>query len=282
MAGQRLKVSVIIPARNEVDNLPFVLRHARPYADELLVVDGHSTDGTAALAMDLGARVVFDNRRGKGDAVRVGIQEARGEILVFIDADCSHNPHDIPSLVEPIQEGIAEHVTGSRMLGGSEELHGDFAKFVRCLGSDIITLGINARYGVALTDSQNGFRALRTDVARQLDLKENITTIEQEMIIKTLALGHRVVEVPSREACRRSGESCIQVPKVAGRYVFSWLKYIATHPPPSGMRGNSYHPYHNRQPWWSQQAPAATPHDRDSNRDRDTAVPSDSLRRTGS
>lgn len=250
---QRLSISVIIPARNEVDNLPFVLEHARPYADELLVVDGHSTDGTREKAVELGARVVLDNRRGKGDAVRVGIQEARCEIMVFIDADCSHNPHDIPALVAPIQEGVAEHVTGSRMLGGSEELHGDFAKFVRCLGSDIITLGINARYGVALTDSQNGFRSLRADVARALQLKEDITTIEQEMIIKTLALGHRVVEVPTREACRRSGESCIQVPKVAGRYVYSWLKYLTTHPPPQGGRGRSYHPYFNRHPWWNQQ-----------------------------
>lgn len=251
----RPRISVIIPARNEVENLPFVIEHARPYADELLVVDGHSTDGTRALAEKLGARVVLDGRRGKGEAVRVGIGAATGEVLVFIDADCSHNPHDIPAVVEPILSGTAEHVTASRMLGGSEELHGDFAKFVRCLGSDIITLGINTRYGVALTDSQNGFRALRADVARQLDLREDITTIEQEMIIKTLALGYRVVEVPSREAARRSGESTINVPRVAGRYVLSWLKYLASHPPPRGLRGRSYHPYHNRQPWWSQQTP---------------------------
>lgn len=275
---QKLKVSVIIPARNEVDNLPFVIEHARPYADELLVVDGHSKDGTAALALDLGARVVFDNKRGKGDAVRVGLHEAQGDILVLIDADCSHNPHDIPALIAPIEEGIAEHVTGSRMLGGSEELHGDFAKFVRCLGSDIITLGINMRYGVALTDSQNGFRALRSDVARQLDLKENITTIEQEMIIKTLALGYRVVEVPSREACRRSGISSIEVPKVASRYVYSWLKYIATHPPPNGMRGRSYHPYHNRVPWWSQQVPGSTSRDTEPSHE----VRTEGRRRTGS
>lgn len=258
-------VSVVIPARNERENIGFVIEHARPHADELLVVDGHSRDGTAELAEELGCRVVKDNRKGKGDAIRVGIAEARCDIVVFVDADCSHDPNDIPALVEPIREGIAEHVTGSRMLGGSEELHGDFAKFVRCLGSDIITLGINARYGVALTDSQNGFRALRLDVARQLDLREDITTIEQEMIIKTLALGHRVVEVPSREAARRSGESCISVPEVAGRYVSSWAWYLLTHPPAPGTRGRSYQPYKNRRPWWREASPAglhALPHNR--------------------
>lgn len=250
---RRPRISVIVPARNEYNNLPFVLNHARPFADELLVVDGHSTDGTARLAAELGARVVLDNKKGKGDAVRVGIQEARGDILVFVDADCSHNPRDIPALVAPIIRGEAEHVTGSRMLGGSEELHGDIAKFIRCLGSDIITLGINYRYGVALTDSQNGFRALRADVARQLDLKEEITTIEQEMIIKTLSLGYRVVEVPTRESCRREGESCIDVRKVSFRYVYSWLKNIALHGPPKGMRGKNYRPYVNEAPWWNRQ-----------------------------
>lgn len=248
-------IAVVIPARNEVENIGYVIEHARPYADDLLVVDGHSTDGTAELARDLGARVVLDNRIGKGDAVRVGIREARGDIIVFIDADCSHNPHDIPAVVEPILEGRAEHVTASRMLGGSEELHGDIGKFVRMVGSDIITLGINYRYGVALTDSQNGFRALRADVARALDLRENITTIEQEMIIKTLALGYRVVEVPAREAVRRSGVSSIAVSRVAHRYVYSWLKYLLTHPPPRGRRGRFYQPYENRHPWWSRPAP---------------------------
>jgi dolichol-phosphate mannosyltransferase len=259
MDSRRPRISVIIPARNEVTNLPFVIEHARPYADELLVVDGHSSDGTAQKALELGARVVVDNGVGKGDAVRVGIAEARGDILVLIDADCSHNPHDIPALVAPILDGTAEHVTGSRMLGGSEELHGDFAKFVRCLGSDIITLGINYRYGVALTDSQNGFRALRADVARQLDLREEITTIEQEMIIKTLALGYRVVEVPARESVRRAGASCIDVKRVAGRYVYSWLKYIVTHAPPKGLRGRSYHPYNNPHPWWGEPGPRLEP-----------------------
>lgn len=244
-------ISIIICARNEAANIGHVLRGARVHGDELLVVDGHSSDDTARIARAYGARVVEDHRRGKGDAIRVGIREARGEILVFIDADCSHDPDDIPLLVSPILAGQAEHVTGSRVLGGSEELHGSLGKFMRRLGSDIITMGINLRYGVRLSDSQNGLRAIRASVARRLDLRENITTIEQEMIIKTLAAGARIAEVPTREYARRSGKSCIDVKRVAARYVASWLVYMARNPPPRGVSSLMERQFENPEPWWA-------------------------------
>jgi len=94
------------------------------------------------------------------------------------------------------------------------------------VGSDIVTLGINYRFGVDLTDSQNGFRAIKRDVALALDLKENITTIEQEMIIKTLKKGYRMAEVPTHEYARKYGTSCIKVSRVWWRYVYSWFKYL--------------------------------------------------------
>jgi len=111
-------------------------------------------------------------------------------------------------------------------LGGSDEAHGDLYKFIRMWGSDIITLGINYRFNVRLTDSQNGFRAIRRDVARALNLKENITTIEQEMVIKTLKKGYRMAEVPAHEYARKYGTSSIKLRKVMFRYVYSWLKYL--------------------------------------------------------
>ena len=123
-----------------------------------MVVDGHSTDLTADLAKKAGALVIFDNGKGKGAAIRLAIENVSGDIIVFIDADGSHAPEDIPRLLEPILKDDADHVTGSRMMGGSDELHGDLGKFIRMLGSDIITLGINYRYNVRLTDSQNGFQ----------------------------------------------------------------------------------------------------------------------------
>src|SRR5690606_37146105 len=108
---------------------------------------------------------------------------------IILDADGSHDPDDIPRLVAPILEGTADHVSGSRLMGGSSELHGGFDEFLRLTGSSLITACINWRFGVRLSESQNGFRAIRTAVVRQLPLRPNGTTIEQEMIIKTLRRG---------------------------------------------------------------------------------------------
>ena len=83
------KISVIIPAKNESVTIKDVIVGVKPYADELLVIDGHSTDTTREVAESMGARVVLDHGKGKGDGVRVGIQEATGDIIVFIDADGS-------------------------------------------------------------------------------------------------------------------------------------------------------------------------------------------------
>lgn len=220
------KISIIIPARNEAKNIADIIIKCREFSDDIIVIDGHSLDETSQIASRMGARVYADNKKGKGEAIRLGITKAEKEVIVFIDADGSHDPGDVPELVRPIFEGRADHVSGSRMRGGSDELHGDFAKFIRMMGSDIITLGINYRFGVELTDSQNGFRAIKKNVALSLGLKENITTIEQEMVIKTLKKGYRLLEVPAHEYARKYGTSCIKVSRVWWRYVFSWARYL--------------------------------------------------------
>lgn len=225
-ASGRPSISVIVPTRNEAANLLPVLATVHPFADELLVIDGHSHDGTREIAVACGARVIVDDRRGKGAAIRRGIEEATGDILVFVDADGSHDPRDIPALVAPILAGEADHVSGSRMLGGSDELHATIHQFVRLFGSQVITLSINYTFGVRLTDCQNGFRAIRRDVARRLGLVEQITTIEQEMIIKTLHRGYRIAEVATHEYQRANGESNFRVKDVWLRYIMSLLYYL--------------------------------------------------------
>jgi dolichol-phosphate mannosyltransferase len=223
-------VSVVIPTKNEEKNIAGIIKGIKKWCSgflkEVIVVDGHSQDKTKEIAVKLGAKVVLDSGKGKGDAIKEAIKHVKGKITVFIDADGSHDPVDIKRLIKPILANKADHVSGSRMLGGSDELHGDINKFLRMTGSDIITLGINYRFGVRLTDTQNGFRAIRTSLARKLDLKENITTIEQEMIIKTLRNGYKIIEIPTHEYSRKSGESTIRLRKVAWRYVYSWLKYL--------------------------------------------------------
>src|SRR5262245_22742957 len=141
-------VSAIITARNEERSIREIIEKTRPFCDEIVVVDGRSTDRTAEIASSFGegVRVVIDNGKGKGDAVRVGAFAARYDTVVYLDADGSHDPKDIPALVEPIKKGEADLVIGSRGRGGSDELHGDVEKLLRMIGSDIILIGINLRW----------------------------------------------------------------------------------------------------------------------------------------
>ena len=220
----RADVTVVIAALNEAPTIADIVTRCRQYAAEVIVVDGHSDDGTARLAAAAGATVLADNRKGKGDALRVAIPHVTTMVTVFVDADGSHDPDDIPKLVLPIVNGAADHVTGSRLIGGSSELHGGFDEFFRLAGSSFITACLNWKFGVRLSDSQNGFRAIRTDVLRELDLRENTTTVEQEMIIETLRRGYRMAEVPTHEYCRRFGTSHIRVWRAAPRYVASLMR----------------------------------------------------------
>jgi dolichol-phosphate hexosyltransferase len=219
-------ITVVIPTLNEALTVADIIKRSAAYSSDILVVDGHSTDDTAAIARSLGTKVIFDHRKGKGEAIRTAIEYLTREITVFIDADGSHDPDDIPALVHPILEGRADHVSGSRLIGGSSELHGGFDECFRLMGSSLITACINHRFNVKLSESQNGFRAIRTEVLRSLALEENITTIEQEMIIKTLKKGYRMGEIPTHEHKRKAGYSKIDVKKVAFRYVYSMIKYL--------------------------------------------------------
>jgi dolichol-phosphate hexosyltransferase len=222
----RETVTVVIPALNEALTIGEIIEKVRPFTSDILVVDGHSPDGTADVARSRGARVVFDHGKGKGEAIRSVIPQLDREITLFIDADGSHDPADIPALIRPILAGEADHVSGSRLIGGSSELHGGFDECFRLMGSSLITACINHRFHVRLSESQNGFRAIRTTVLRDLGLREDITTIEQEMIIKTLKKGYRMAEVPSHEHKRKAGYSKISVRKVAFRYIWSMVKYL--------------------------------------------------------
>lgn len=226
--ARKEKVTIVIPAFNEANGIKELIEAIIPYGDEILLVDGHSTDDTFEIARKTGIVCVKDNKKGKGDAIRTSLSHATHDIIVFIDADFSHDPRDIPRLVLPILSGEYSHVVASRPKGGSDEAHGDFNKFARMIGSDIITLSINYRFDVRLSDSQNGFRALRKKLAIELDLKENITSIEQEMTIKTLAKGYKILEVPIHEYARKHGKSKIKLRRVSLRYVYSALKYLIT------------------------------------------------------
>jgi len=219
-------ISVVIPTRDEEGLIGEIVDLVRPYADEVLVIDGHSRDRTREIAAEHGARVALDGGKGKGEALRMAFEVATGDIVVFIDADGSHETKDIPAMVAPIIAGQSDMVVGSRGKGGSDELHGTVGQLIRYVGSQIIMLGINYRWNVRLTDSQNGFRAIRRDVGRQLGLTSNLTTIEQEMLMKALKKGFRVSEIPSHEYERKWGTSKVVVWKLWFAYVWSFLRNL--------------------------------------------------------
>ena len=218
---------VVIPAKNEEESIAEIINGCRQYTNNIIVSDGNSRDKTRDIALNLHAKVIIDPGKGKGSGIRACIEHiSDGDIIVFIDADGSHDPNDIPKLIKPIQDGVADHVTGSRLLGGSSELHGGFDEFMRLTGSSFIAFCINHRFKLRLSDSQNGFRAIRGAVLKDLDLKENITTIEQEMIIKTLKKNYIMAEVPTHEYKRKYGQSSIKIRRVFFRYVYSLIKYL--------------------------------------------------------
>jgi glycosyltransferase involved in cell wall biosynthesis len=223
-------VTVIVPARNEAATIAAVVKAARVVAGEVIVVEGGSADETAIYAARAGARVVTDPGLGKGAAMRLAVQYVTTPFCVFVDADGSHDPIDIPRLVAPLRERIAEHVAGSRALGGSDELHGGFDEFLRLIGSALITLAINWRFSVRISDSQNGFRAFNVAFFRELDLKSAHTTIEMEMVMATLACGGRIAEVPTHERRRAAGYSKISLknPKVWWSYGSTLLRGLCS------------------------------------------------------
>ena len=218
--------TVIIPSKNEGDVVVALARAARDYCDEVLVVDGRSTDGSPERLRADGVKVLDDRGRGKGDAIRVGIEAARGDILVTIDADGSHDPSEIPRLVAPIVSGEADLVIGCRMRGGSDEFAGTWTMFVRLWGNNILTQLINTRFRTSLTDTQNGFRALRASAIKPLGLKEDLHTIELEMVLRALKHGLHVCQVPSHEYARKIGESSLSVVGQTPAFLWCLLRHL--------------------------------------------------------
>jgi len=219
-----MSVSVVICARNEGEGIRQIIESVKPYASEVIVIDGHSTDSTVEIARTAGAKVWLDNGLGKGDAYRVGVARATGDIIVFIDADGSHEPADIPRLVEPIVRNEADLVVASRHRGGSDEWQGDFNTFLRHMGSGILSIATNWRWNANLTDVLNGFRAVRREAALKVPLSAVDFDIEQHMIARFLKHGYRVVEVRSHEYCRKWGKS--KLPTYRKAYLFFWRLFL--------------------------------------------------------
>lgn len=206
-----MKLSVIIPALNEEESLPFVLGEL-PWSTlhQVIVVDNGSQDRTAAVAAAYGALVVREPQRGYGSACMAGVQVAsETDILIFLDADGSFDANEIAALVDPIARGEAEFVLGSRLAGrreaGAMPLHGVF-------GNWLMAAVIRRLAGIPLTDL-GPFRAIKRETLELLQMEERTYGWPSEMIIKAAQRGVPIREVPVRYRRRQGGQS-----KVSGTW----------------------------------------------------------------
>jgi len=183
-----------------------VLRSVKKYSDEIIVVDGHSNDGTYEIVVKSGAKFFLDHRKGKGDAVRIGLRKATGEIIIIFDSDGSPNPAYIPKLVKEIEKG-ADMVITSRRTGGSFDFNLTPGGIIRTFGSDLMAYLVNKKFNTGFSDVLYNFRAIQKFAAKSLRLSANGFDIEQEMLVRALQKNYKVVEIPSCENARKWGKS---------------------------------------------------------------------------
>lgn len=225
-------VTAVILARNEEKTIAEAIQGAAKYVHEVGVMDGHSQDRTAAVARAAGAKVYLDPVRGKGSAIWKSIRLIQSDVVVFMDADGSHDPADIPKLVMPVVRGQTELCVGSRFSGGSDELSVSLGQLVRTIGNISMNVAINERWKTELTDTLNGFRAGFVPALRSVDLREDRHTVEQEMVMKVLRHGYRVSNVPAHEYPRKFGASHINIWREWPLFVWCVISNIARKNPP--------------------------------------------------
>jgi hypothetical protein len=202
--SRRERVTVVIPAKDEARNVAWVLRRLPPGIDEVILVDGASTDDTVAVARAVRPDIVIAAERapGKGAAMRTGMDLAQGDIIVTIDADGSMDPAELDRYIRCAHD--VDLVKGSRFAddGGTEDMSA-----IRRLGNAVLLWLVNVLYGARLTDLCYGYCAVRRSALPALALRCDGFEIETEMTVRALRAGLRVGEVPSFELPRRYGTS---------------------------------------------------------------------------
>ena len=199
------KVTLVIPTFNEEGNLPYVLPKIPQLVDEVIIVDGHSSDNTVKEAAKLcpGAQIIYQQGKGKGNALRTGFDHAMGDIVVTMDADGSMNPDEIIRFVDVLQNGY-DFAKGSRFIhnGGTDDAPGH-----RLFGNWALAAITNLFYGTHYTDVTYGFNAFSRRCLEKIKLRSLGFSIETEMAIKAKKAGMKITEVPSFESSRISGQA---------------------------------------------------------------------------
>ena len=220
-------LSIIIPAFNEAAFLPEVIRRVveTPYDKEIIIVDDGSTDGTREYLKGLVSEgikvIVHEKNMGKGAAMRTGIAVASGDVVIVQDADLEYDPKDYPVLLEPIMQGKADVVYGSRFLGGPHRV----LFFWHSVGNSLITLISNMFTDLNLTDMETGYKAFRKKVFEAITIESNRFGFEPEITAKVAKKGFRIYEVPISYSGRSYQEGKKITWKDGVKAIFTVLKY---------------------------------------------------------
>jgi glycosyltransferase involved in cell wall biosynthesis len=204
-------ISVVIPVFNEEHTIRDIIIRTRNTLEklrityEIIVVDDGSTDRTLEIAKTTAANVLTGYHKGKGYAIRYGLSQAQGNITITLDSDGSHKPEEIPLILQSITEKKADLSIGSRFFN-IESKKTQIPKVNR-LGNKIFNSLIGFLTGVKISDSQSGFRAIKSAMIRKMELTSRGYELESEILVKALKMGARVTEVPISFEQRTVGKS---------------------------------------------------------------------------
>lgn len=200
-----MKVSIIIPLYNERDTIEELLRRINSIKldKEIILVDDYSTDGSREWLKGIKTKnikkVFHDKNYGKGMAIRSGIKEVTGDIIIIQDADLEYDPNDYYELVKPIEEGRAEVVYGSRILGNilkNMKTKHSKAYYQYFYGGRLLTFLTNILYNAKITDEPTCYKVFKTEVLKNIDLKCTRFEFCPEVTAKVRKKGYKIYEIP--------------------------------------------------------------------------------------